>query len=43
MNGHEEPGTTILAAAEGSIDLVFQQATGYPTPYGRPSTDSNAR
>jgi hypothetical protein len=25
--GHEEPGTTILAAPEGSIYVVFQQAT----------------
>jgi hypothetical protein len=24
--GHEEPGTTILAAPEGSIYVVFQQA-----------------
>jgi predicted enzyme related to lactoylglutathione lyase len=27
--GHEEPGTAILAASQGSIYLVFQQATGY--------------
>ena len=30
--GHEEPGTAILAAPQGSIFLVFQQATGYQAP-----------
>jgi predicted enzyme related to lactoylglutathione lyase len=30
--GHEEPGTTILAAPEGAIYLVFQRATGYERP-----------
>ena len=30
--GHEEPGTAILAAPEGSIFLVFQQATDYTRP-----------
>ena len=41
--GHEEPGTTILAAAEGSIYVVFQQATGYQAPGGRPWRGSSAR
>src|SRR5690348_3568531 len=30
--GHEEPGTAILAAPEGSIYVVFQQAIGYQSP-----------
>jgi predicted enzyme related to lactoylglutathione lyase len=30
--GHAEPGTTIVAAPQGSIFLVFQQATGYESP-----------
>lgn len=30
--GHEEPGTAILAAPEGSIYIVFQQAEGYVPP-----------
>ena len=30
--GHEEPGTAILAAPEGSIYVVFQQATDYQAP-----------
>ena len=34
--GHEEPGTTILAAREGSIYMVFQQATGYQAPVWPP-------
>jgi predicted enzyme related to lactoylglutathione lyase len=34
--GHEEPGTTILAAPEGAIYLVFQQATGYDRPVWPP-------
>ena len=34
--GHQEPGTAILAAApQGSIYIVFQQATGYQAPCGR--------
>ena len=33
---HDEPGTTILAAAEGSIYVVFQQATGYQPPVWPP-------
>jgi predicted enzyme related to lactoylglutathione lyase len=34
--GHEEPGTTILAAPEGAIYLVFQQATDYERPVWPP-------
>src|SRR5262245_61403027 len=34
--GHEEPGTTILAAPQGSIYVVFQQATGYQAPVWPP-------
>jgi predicted enzyme related to lactoylglutathione lyase len=34
--GHEESGTTILAAPEGSILVVFQQATGYQPPVWPP-------
>jgi predicted enzyme related to lactoylglutathione lyase len=34
--GHEEPGTAILAAPEGSIYLVFQQAEGYQVPVWPP-------
>ncbi len=30
--GREEPGTSILAAPEGSIYIVFQEATGYQPP-----------
>ena len=42
--GHEEPGTAILAAPEGSIYIVFQQATDYQDARsGRPSTASSAR
>ena len=33
---HEEPGTAIVAAPEGSIFLVFQQATGYQAPVWPP-------
>lgn len=33
---HEEPGTTIVAAPEGSIYLVFQRATDYKTPVWPP-------
>jgi predicted enzyme related to lactoylglutathione lyase len=35
--GHEEPGTAILAAAEGSIFLVFQQAAEYQAPVWPPA------
>lgn len=34
--GHEEPGTTILAAPEGSVYIVFQQATTRGESYGWP-------
>ena len=34
--GHEEPGTAILAAPEGSIYVVFQQATDYQAPVWPP-------
>jgi predicted enzyme related to lactoylglutathione lyase len=30
--GHQEPGTVILAAPEGAIYIVFQQAIGYEAP-----------
>src|SRR4051812_15719743 len=35
--GHEEPGTAILAAPEGSIYIVFQQADGYRPPVWPPA------
>jgi len=35
--GHEEPGTAILAAPEGSIYIVFQQATDYRPPAWPPA------
>ncbi|MEJ7704294.1 MAG: VOC family protein [Geodermatophilaceae bacterium] len=34
--GHEEPGTAILAAPQGSIYVVFQQATDYQPPVWPP-------
>ena len=34
--GHEEPGTTVLAAPGGSSYLVFQQAAGYQAPVWPP-------
>jgi predicted enzyme related to lactoylglutathione lyase len=34
--GHEEPGTAIVAAPEGSIYIVFQQATDYQAPVWPP-------
>lgn len=34
--GHEEPGTAILAAPEGSIYIVFQQAADYQAPVWPP-------
>ena len=33
---HEEPGTAILAAPQGSIYIVFQQATDYRAPVWPP-------
>ena len=35
--GHQEPGTTILAAPEGSSYVVFQQATDYEAPVWPPA------
>ncbi len=37
--GHEEPGTAILAAPEGSIFVVFQQATDCEAPVWPPVRD----
>jgi hypothetical protein len=34
--GHEEPGTTILAAPEGSIYIVFQQTDDFVAPVWPP-------
>ena len=34
--GHEEPGTTVLVAPQGSVFLVFQQADGYRRPVWPP-------
>ena len=33
---HEEPGTALLAAPQGSTFIVFQQATGYQPPVWPP-------
>ena len=35
--GHHEPGTSIVAAPEGTVYLVFQEATGYRPPVWPPS------
>ncbi len=35
--GHEEPGTAILAAPEGAIYIVFQEAAGYQAPVWPPA------
>jgi hypothetical protein len=35
--GHEEPGTVILAAPEGPIYIVFQQAADYQPPVWPPA------
>jgi predicted enzyme related to lactoylglutathione lyase len=35
--GHEEPGTAILAAPQGPVYLVFQQANGYRAPVWPPA------
>jgi Glyoxalase-like domain len=41
--GHQEPGTAILAAApQGSIYIVFQQATGYQAPVWPPAVGGNS-
>src|SRR5580658_7234039 len=37
--GHDEPGTTILAAPEGSIYIVFQEADGYRAPVWPPTNE----
>jgi catechol 2,3-dioxygenase-like lactoylglutathione lyase family enzyme len=34
---HEEPGTAVLAAPEGSIYVVFQQASDYQAPIWPPA------
>jgi len=34
--GHQEPGTAILAAPEGSIFIVFQETTDYEAPVWPP-------
>ena len=34
--GHEEPGTAILAAPQGSTYIVFQQASDYRAPVWPP-------
>ena len=38
--GHEEPGTTVLAAPGGVSFLVFQQAEGYIPPVWPPLEDA---
>jgi predicted enzyme related to lactoylglutathione lyase len=40
--GHEEPGTAIVAAPEGPIYLVFQQADGHQPPVW-PTADRRQR
>ena len=34
---HEEPGTSVVAAPQGSIYIVFQQAEGYVPPVWPPA------
>jgi predicted enzyme related to lactoylglutathione lyase len=34
--GHEEPGTTVLVAPQGSVFVVFQQANEYRPPIWPP-------
>jgi catechol 2,3-dioxygenase-like lactoylglutathione lyase family enzyme len=34
--GHEEPGTTVLAPPEGTVYVVFQQATDHRPPVWPP-------
>jgi predicted enzyme related to lactoylglutathione lyase len=36
--GHEEPGTSILVAPQGSTYVVFQQATDYRRPVWPPES-----
>lgn len=38
--GHQEPGTAIVAAPEGSIYIVFQEAAGYKAPVWPPEDGS---
>lgn len=38
--GHEEPGTAILAAPEGSVFVVFQEAPDYERPVWPPAGGS---
>ena len=38
--GHQEPGTAILAAPEGAIYIVFQEAAGYQAPVWPPQDGS---
>ncbi|HXN61742.1 MAG TPA: VOC family protein [Acidimicrobiales bacterium] len=40
--GHQEPGTVVLAAPEGPIYIVFQEAAGYKAPVW-PPTDGAQR
>ena len=40
--GHEEPGTAIFGAPEGSIYIVFQQATDYLATRGRRTASDDA-
>src|SRR3954471_11118955 len=40
--GHEEPGTAILAAPQGSVYIVFQQAPGYQPPRRRGTASDDA-
>jgi predicted enzyme related to lactoylglutathione lyase len=35
--GHEEPETTVLAAPQGSIFIVFQKSDGYQAPVWPPA------
>src|ERR1035441_2449390 len=41
--GHEEPGTAILAAPQGPIYIVFQQATDYQAPVWRSGSEGRRR
>ena len=41
--GHEEPGTAIVAAPQGSVYLVFQQADDYRAPVWPPVDGHSAR
>jgi hypothetical protein len=39
--GHQKTGTVILAAPEGSIYIVFQEATGYQAPVWPPRDEAD--